>query len=82
MSDDLISDAIGVLDRFQRELGEFTEIVSKNNQISDTLLDIVTRDEWPLISKIFWAFEFGYLIAADRLGGEGCVDPDSTRGYQ
>jgi len=76
-----ISDAIGVLD-FQREFEVFKGIVSKNNQISDTLRDIVTHDEWPLISKIFWAFEFGYLVAADRLAPVGCVDPDSTRGYQ
>ena len=77
----------GVLDigweRFSKQIDEFSTLVNESNVVSDVLQSIHDNEGWESMERIFWAFQFGYLLGvhADH-GPNSAPDVDENRGYQ
>ncbi len=81
---DTVYDALDIgLERFTQQVKEFEALVNENNVVSDVLQSIYDNEDWTPVERIFWAFQFGYLLRvhADH-GPNSAPDVDENRGYQ
>lgn len=77
-----LSDALGIgLERYAKQLQEFIALVLDNRLVSHVLVDIHDNEGWETVERIFWAFQFGYLIGVHSRDPP-TPDMDDIRGYQ
>jgi len=79
-----VYDALNIgMKRFSKQAREFYELLQKNGYVSEVLQSIHDNEDWTTVERVFWAFQFGYLIG---VGEENCgavaKDQDVDRGYQ
>lgn len=75
----------GAVELFDRQMSVYVRIVRGNSRVSEVLAAFLNQEDWVEAERIFWAFQFGYL-----LGSNGCIPPrspsgdeeDVGRGYQ
>ena len=81
-ADEMILDGLEIgLERYAKQLQEFNALVLDNRLVSQVLVDIHDNEGWETIERIFWAFQFGYLIGVHSRDPP-TPDVDENRGYQ
>lgn len=81
---DTVYDALDIgLERFTQHVKEFEALVNENNVVSDVLQSIYDNEDWTPVERIFWAFEFGYMLGMHGDHDQDTAsDMDEYRGYQ